>query len=211
MVTDLICIAIIIASAVWYGRRGFAVSIMSLLQWFVTIVTSLFFCDDLSGFLSGTRLNDSINSYFKEKFSEGISENPVARTLPEVFNGWVDSNSDYVTEIAAKDLTQVVMVVMSFFMLVIIIKVLCWLFTRLFSREHNKGFIGLIDMILGSGFGIILGFLYVLLFCTFLLPLMGFLPEGASEGIIETMKHSFFSGSLFDNNFIIKLMRGLFS
>ena len=209
--TDIICLLIILASAIWYGWKGFAVSIMSMLQWFVTIVTSLFFCDNLSKYLSGTSLKGSLNSYFKEKFGEGLSDNPVARTLPEVFNGWVNKNTDYVTEIAAEDLTRVVLIIMSFFILVVLVKVLCWLFTRLFSKEHNSGFFGLIDKILGCGLGIVLGFLYVLLFCTLLLPMLEFFSEDMSQSIMHSMERSFFSGSLFDNNFLIKLMRGLFS
>ena len=211
MVMDILTAAIVIISAFWYARKGFAMSVMTSLQWLVGITVALMFCDDMADFIAKkTSTGLSLNLFFQQKVQNGLEESPAIQQIPEVFHGWVQGATDYIADVTADSLTTIVLTVLSFIAMILAVKIIAWLFCRIFSREHHKGIIGLIDSALGLAIGTFLGAFYVMLLMALLTAVMGFLPENISGAILNSLQHSYFAGDLYEGNILFTLLRNLF-
>lgn len=206
---DLLTIAVIVFCAWYYSRRGFAMSIMGMLQWFLSISVGLLCCKGLTGLLRiafGVRLN----AHFKAALNSSEATKEVLDYVAKVFNGWVGSEGEYITETSASDITTAVLSCFAFLLILALIRYVCSQFTKIFRRHEVNGFLGFVDLLSGLVCGTVYGFFYVLLLFVALLPLMALLPTGLTHGIYASLENSFFSGELFRNNMIAGFIHNIF-
>lgn len=212
MIMDCITCAIVLLTAILCARKGFALTIMSILQWFVCIVVGLLFCTKVKSFIcSNTSIDDSLKSFFSEKFANSITNTSAFNAMPKLFDSWMKDASDYVASETASGVTSIILTIASFILIVIAIKLICWLITRLISKKHHDGVVGFVDGFFGFIFGAGLGIIYVLIIFAILVPVLGLLPSSVSGFITNSLDTSYFSGQLYDHNFLLELVKNLFS
>ncbi len=206
---DLLTIAVVVFCAWYYSRRGFAMSIMGMLQWFLSMSVALLCCGGLTGILR-LACGASLRAHFRAAMDGSKAANEVLSYIPKVFNGWVGSEGEYVTEPTAGDVTTAVLGCVAFLLILALIRYLCSQFTKIFRRHEVSGFLGFMDLLSGIALGTVYGFFYVLLLFVALMPLMALMPTFLSHAIYASLESSFFSGELFQNNFLAGLIHNIF-
>lgn len=136
MIMDIAAGIIIVLSAVFYCRRGFAASVINMLQWFLCIVVGLLFCDNATRLLTGhTGAGNFLNGVFEKKLASTGSPHTQAQSVYDVFHGYISSNSQMVSNPGASDITQIVLAILSFFVIIAAVKLLLWLFAKSSRRK----------------------------------------------------------------------------
>ena len=211
MVMDGITCAIVLITAILYARKGFAMTIISILEWFVCIAAGLIFCGNVKSFImDNTSIDEGLTNLFANKLTDSISDTAAVKAMPRIFTSWMQDASQYIATTTATGLTSIVLSIASFIIIVLVIKLVCWLIVRLVSRKHNHGVVGFVDGCFGFIAGIGLGVLYVLIAFAILVPIMGLLPDSISGFITSSFDASYFSGKMYDHNPLLELIKNLF-
>ncbi|GEM_PF-1388289 len=212
MVMDIVTCCIVAFAAILYARRGFAIAIMSILQWFLCIVLGLLFCSRLKDLIvDKTTLDESMDKFFAGRMSESITDTSAFKAMPKIFDSWMKDTTDYVAGTTAAGITSIILTISCFIIIVIAVKLVCWLFKKLLSKKHHKGVIGFVDGFFGLILGIFMGFFFVLVIFAILVPVLGILPASASGFITHSFDTSYFSGDIYDHNFLLELVKNLFA
>jgi ABC-type bacteriocin/lantibiotic exporter with double-glycine peptidase domain len=212
MVMDIITCCIVIATAVFYMRKGFALTVVSILQWFVCIVVGLLFCGRLKDLVvDKTPIDEALNSFFAKRFETSVTDTSAFQSVPKLFDSWMKDATVYISNTTAQGITSVVLSILCFLAIVIAIRIICWLFARLFSKKHHKGVIGFFDGLAGLALGVVMGFFFVLVVFALLVPVLSLLPASISAMINHSFDTSYFSGQIYDNNFLLELLKNLFN
>ena len=209
MVTDLLVCAIVIAAAVLYSRRGFAMSVMSILQWFLSLTIGLLLCDELVRLLRFIGIGKLLTAHFS-KLLKDDSLLTVVQFIPQVFNGWLSGSSEVITETHAQNVTTAVLACFAYLVILIVSRVLCHRFVLLFHRHETEGLVSFVDMLAGIVCGTCLGIFYVFVFFLILLLVIACFPGSLGQLIYDSLSNSFFSGDLFKNNPLMGLIHNLF-
>jgi uncharacterized membrane protein required for colicin V production len=212
MVMDIVTCCIVIFVAVVYARRGFAIAIMNILQWFLCIVLGLLFCSRLKELVvDKTTLDESMEKFFSNRLSDSITDTSVFKAMPKLFDSWMKDTADYVSGTTAAGITSIILSIVCFIVIVIAVKLVCWMFKKLLSKKHHKGVIGFVDGFFGMVLGLFMGFFFVLVIFAIMVPVLGLLPASASEYITHSFETSYFSGEIYDHNFLLELVKNLFA
>lgn len=209
---DFIIVLILALSAILGARKGFAMTLASFMQWFICIIAGLLLCNKTKGFLIDyTTLDDSINRTILDHIETSIEESAPYKAMPDLFSSWVNQGAEDFAYGTSASITNVVMIIVSFLLVVLAIKVIGFLAVYLFSRKYNDGVTGFFDGVMGFLFGLVRGVLLVLLFFTVLVPILSVVWPGMSEGIVGLMDGTRLAELLYNDNMILVLIRDLFS
>lgn len=212
MIIDIACGVVILLAALHYSRRGFATSILYMLQWFLCLVVGLLFCDNITRLLvNHTGVGAWMDSIFQSKLDGSDAAVSQVGSVYDVFQGYTSSDIQIVTDPGASDLTQIVLAIFSFVAILAVLKVALWLFCRIFPKEKYDGMAGFLDHLSGVVFGTAMGFLYILILLTFLLALMAVVPSGTATAISNSLENSYVTGSMYQSNPFLLLIRNLFA
>ena len=206
MIIDLILCIILVLSTVWYAHKGLARSVRSTLEWLACIALGLFFCDDVSRLLSESPLGDWMRSGFEEKFSGTLGYTPAVDATPGVWKSWTEGVIGDAAEAAASAVTNIVLTVLAFIVMIAAVKLALFIAARVFSKEYHDGLIGWVDGVGGGALGLFLGVIYALLFLAALIPLMTFLSPAHAESVRNALDASVIAGYVFDNNPLLRLI-----
>ena len=208
MTMDIIAGAIIIVSALVYARKGFALSVISVLQWFVGCMAGLLFCHDIGIYLAGkTSFGQSLYAKYDLMIQEGIENYPAIESIPKHFYGWVQDDAEYITDISPDMISSIVLTILAFVIITLVIRLLFILYSRFFIREHHHGIVAYIDTVCGVILGTLMGFFFIFLLFAFLYAWVGLTSPEQGMKILSTADSSSFSGDLFLNNPFIRLIR----
>ncbi|WP_303857854.1 CvpA family protein [Aminicella lysinilytica] len=212
MVMDIVTCCIVIAAAVFYMRKGFAIAVIGIMQWFVCIVVGLLFCGKLKDLLvANTSLDETLKAFFAKRLENSVTDTASYQSMPKLFDDWMKDATVYLSNTTSEGITSIILSVGCFLVIVIAIRLLCWLFARLVSKKHHKGVVGFVDGLAGMVLGVFLGFFFVLIIFAIMVPVLGLLPQGISSFINHSFDTSYFSGQIYDHNFILELVKNLFS
>lgn len=207
---DILVILIILLSTYFGAKKGFSLTVVSFMQWFVCLILGVFFCGKVRGILEDyTELDNNILGALKAQMQETAQGSSAYEALPDLFGGWLGETAETVGADLAASITGVLMTIVAFLTIVFGIKLICFLFSRMFSKKHRGGAIGFFDGFLGFLFGAVRGFLLVFLFFTILVPVLSlFLPD-VSAVILTSLDESRLSHYLYEENILLILMRDL--
>ena len=208
IIMDIIVVVIVLLSTIWGARRGFVLTVISFMQWFVCLICGFVFCTWMKGFLiDNTTIDDSINKYLLEQMGGSISDNGTYQVLPDLFSKSVSEATDQFVYGASASLTSVLLTVISFLIIVFGIKIVGFSMARIFSRKYHDGAVGFVDGFLGFVFGLIRGALLVFLFFALLVPVLGLVMPESAETIVKAMETSNIAGYLYNYNFLLIIVR----
>lgn len=212
MMMDILAAVILLISLIRGAKTGFARTLVSFMQWFICIIAGFILCSSVKEYLiTQTELDDAINSYILDQVGTSIEQSAPYMAMPDLFSQWIqDSSTGFVYGTTAS-LTDVILTVIAFIVVILAIKLLCWFFVWIFSKEHHDGLIGFLDSLVGLLFGAVRGVLLILLLFAFLVPVLCLLPGTLSETLKTAMDQSSVASFLYDDNLLLILVRDLFS
>lgn len=212
MVMDILVCLVILVSAVFGARKGFALTLVSFLQWFVCLILAVIFNGKVKELAyTYTQMDEHISKYFMDSMSDSVQNSGAYQAVPDLFGDWVQYGSTEAISAAAEQITSVIMTVLSFLAIVFLIKLISLMFTRLLSKKYHHGFIAFLDGVGGFIFGIARGAVYVLIGLAVLIPVLSFIWPDVAAPIFESLDNSRISGQLYDNNILLVAVRDLFS
>lgn len=208
IILDIIVVAIMLLSTIWGARKGFVLTVISFMQWFVCLIAGFVFCTMMKGFLiDNTTIDDSINQYLLEQMGGSITDTSTYQALPDLFSKPVSEATDQFVYGASASITSVLLTVISFLIIVFGMKIIAFLMARIFSRKYHDGAVGFVDGFLGFVFGLIRGALLVFLFFALLVPILGLIMPESAEAIIKAMETSNIADYLYNDNFLLIIVR----
>lgn len=211
IIMDMITIAILLASTVLGARKGFALTMVSFMQWFVCIICGFIFCGRMKDLLMDyTELDESIAAMIKDHIQTTIEESSTYHALPDLFGGFMESQAETAAGSTAEAITSSLLTVIAFLAVVFGIKIIAFAIVRLFSRRYNEGLTGVVDGFLGFLFGIARGLILILVFYALLVPVLSLLWPGLSEAITGAIDDAYLAKLLYDENVLLILVRDLF-
>lgn len=208
MVMDILIFIVFILTIFLSVRKGFALTVVNFFKGFVSLIAAWFLCDDAADWLM-TKTEVGINAMDKinEALSSKWEDSDIYMALPEIFkeNGGNFAHS-LILDGAGK-LAGILLTIVCFVLIVLGLRLVLSVIGGLFSHKKNDGFVGTVDWLLGLTLGIVLGFIYVLLFLALLVPVAGLLMPQYCETIMIWLDESFVAGDLYNNNILLLLFR----
>lgn len=208
MLFDFIVLAILVTCMVLGFRRGFIHSFVSTLGWIGSIIGafagSRFLAEQLT---AGTDIDETIYTKIYDNISgsfETVTNS--ADTLPLILNETIDTAAASAAESLALQLAGMTMLILSFLIIFIAVKLICFLIITALSKRHNDGFIGFFDGLLGFVAGSIKGILIVFLFLMLLIPCLNLISPESTETVLAGLENSHLAGTLYDANFLVLIL-----
>ena len=94
LIIDIIALGVIVLSTVLGARKGFALTVVSFMQWFVCVILGFILCGTAKSFLMDyTELDDTIHDGVLSHIQSAVSESSTSLALPDLFHDWIDDNS----------------------------------------------------------------------------------------------------------------------
>lgn len=212
MILDVLAAVILLFSIVSGARKGFAKTCLSFMQWFICIIAGFFLCTPIKGYLiAHTTLDEAIHSYIIDQIHTTIEESAPYQSMPDLFSSWLQDGRSGFLYGSSASLTDIVLTVLAFLLVILTVKIAGSILVLLFSKEYHKGLIGCLDGILGFGFGAVRGVLLLLILFALLVPVLTLLPDTLSTALKTAIDQSMVASVFYDDNLLLILLRDLFS
>ncbi len=212
IILDILAAVILLFSIVQGARKGFAKTCVSFMQWFICIVAGFFLCTPIKEYLMDhTTLDEAIHNYIIDQIHTTIEESAPYQTVPDLFSSWLQRGEDSFLYGTSASLTDIVLTVLAFLLIILGVKIIGGILVLLFSKEHHKGLIGCMDGLLGFGFGAVRGILLLLILFALFVPVLTLLPGTLAITIKTALDQSMVASVLYDDNLLLILLRDLFS
>lgn len=211
MILDIIILAILVITMVFGFRKGFMYAFIHTLGWILSIVIGFSGAGMLKEQLVlHTMLDENLYAKLSERLVQSFdAATSSADTLPLILNQSIDTAASNAGQVLAQQLTDLFLIIFSFLLIVVAIKLICFLLTQIFSRKKNKNFIGFVDGILGLVAGSIKGILLVFLFLMLLLPAVNLMSPESMKLVLSALEDSTLAGTLYDANFLVLVLNNL--
>lgn len=127
MLMDAISCLIVLFSAIFYARKGFALTMISMFQGIACIVFGLLFCEDVGSFLKNkTGFGDYLTTSLTNAFSENVQESTFYKSIPDIFNNWVSDAANTTIRHTADAAASVITTIIGFLLIVLAVKLICF-------------------------------------------------------------------------------------
>lgn len=208
MIMDILVLAVFALSLFLSLRKGFAAALAVFFKGIAAVVLAWFFCDDLAAMLLKV---PAVHTFAVEKISQQLSvrweSSDIYNALPELFTSGENNISNLLINEGAGRLSALFLTILSFFLILVGVRLLASAAEKLFSHKERGGFIGFSDRLLGLLLGIIIAIFNILLFLALLLPLVGIVVPSWSETLPQWFEGSYVAKDIYDNNLLLILIR----
>ena len=162
LVMDILVCVVIVASAALGAHKGFALTIISFMQWFVCLILGIILCGPVRTLIyDHTTMDDFFQEAIATRLSASVTDSPTYNSIPDLFSGWVQDGTNSLIATTAAEITSVILTVISFVLIILGIRLVCYIIVHGFSKKHHKGFIGFADGLGGFAVGLVRGIIYV--------------------------------------------------
>ena len=215
MVMDIMTGIIFIGTVILSMRKGFALTVINFLRVIASIVLGVLFCDDLRDWLLektglGVWIEETLQKQMADTLTSAWMETDLYAALPEMLQKETLTLTGSLAGEGAASLSGMLLSMVSFFLIVLAVGLVCSLLIHIFSKQHNRGFFGLLDWLLGGIMGILSGLFYVFVFLALIVPVTSLFMPSLSETLMASFAESRFAGSLYDNNLLLLIFRDFF-
>ena len=208
MIMDILVLAVFALSIFFSLRKGFAAALVGFFKGIAAVVLAWFFCDDLAAMLLKV---PAVHAFAVEKISQQLSvrweNSDIYNALPELFTSGENNISNLLINEGAGRLSALFLTILSFFLILVGVRLLASAAEKLFSHKERGSFIGFSDRLLGLLFGIVIAIFNILLFLALLLPMVGIVVPSWSETLPQWFEGSYFAKDIYDNNLLLILIR----
>jgi uncharacterized protein YacL len=141
------------------------------------------------------------------RFASASGIENISAALPRILKDTVDAVAKQATDAASASLCDLLFTVISFLIIIAVVKFVFLSIIVLLSKKHANGVRGVVDGIFGLFFGFVKGVFMVFVLLAVMIPVMGLFDAKFIDIIISWLDSSYFAGSLYDNNFIALIVR----
>ena len=207
---DVVVALIFIISTAAGFRQGFVRTFIHTAGWILSIVLAFAWYAQVEDFMRNkTNFYDTIYGKVAERVaaegpSAGVS---FTQDMPLILKELVDTIKNSVADAIAMGVTDFLFKVICFLLLVVAIRLVFMLISSLFSKKNNDGFLGFVDGVFGLLAGAVKGLLLIFLLLALLVPVMS-LTTG--DSLAAALESSRIAGTLYDNNYLLLLLKGAF-
>ena len=212
MWVDCIIAIIVIFTIIQGYRHGFVHTFIHTVGWILAVILGFVWYPHVIGFLKDkTGYYDSIHEKIAERLAEnaGNATDSAMSGIPEVIRDLLDKAIDSATSAIAStvsdNLTNLIFNIIGFLVVAIAIKLILMTLTLLFSKEKNGGFIGGVDGFFGLLAGALKGIILVYILLALMVPVTSLT---GNSFLIEQLDGSALGSYLYDNNLILKMVKG---
>ena len=212
MVMDIVVGIIFVGAVILSMRKGFALTVINFIRVIASIVLGALFCDDVKAWILektglGLWVEEKLQEQMADRLAAAWSETELFEMLPEMLQKETMALTTSLAGEGAASLSGTFLSILSFFLIVLAVGVVCSLLNHIFSKQYNGGFFGFLDWVLGAVMGALSGLFYVFVFLAIIAPVTALFMPGLSETLMESLAESRFAGSLYDNNFLLLIFR----
>lgn len=217
MLMDLAVCLILIGTMIYGLRKGFIYTFIHTVGWVLALILAYIATPYVKRMVAGsTTLYDSLEEAFVRRFTGETaatqsSVDSLPANLPDVAVHKIGELTDALARQIAESFAGLAFTVIVFIALFIILKVVFWLVLRMFSKEYNDGVMNFFDGFFGLAFGFLKGILLVFVFLALLVPVGSLLSPGFTATLVGSLDNSLIAKDLYDNNFILLLLRSFFA
>ncbi len=215
MVMDIITGIIFVGAIFLSMRKGFALTVINFIRVIASIVLGVLFCDDVKAWiLEKTGLDlwieETLQAQMADRLASAWSETELYAMLPEMLQKETMALTGSLAGEGAASLSGTFLSILSFFLIVLAVGLVCSLLNHIFSKQYRGGFFGFLDWVLGSVMGALSGLFYVFVFLALIAPVTALFMPDLSESLMASLAESRFAGSLYDNNLLLLIFRDFF-
>ena len=212
MVMDIIVGIIFVGAVILSMRKGFALTVINFIRVIASIVLGVLFCDDVKAWILektglGLWVEEKLQEQMADRLAAAWSETELFEMLPEMLQKETMALTTSLAGEGAASLSGTFLSILSFFLIVLAVGIVCSLLNHIFSKQYNGGFFGFLDWVLGAVMGALSGLFYVFVFLAIIAPVTALLMPDLSETLMESLAESRIAGSLYDNNFLLLIFR----
>ena len=212
MVMDIVVGIIFVGAVILSMRKGFALTVINFIRVIASIVLGALFCDDVKAWILektglGLWMEEKLQEQMADRLAAAWSETELFEMLPEMLQKETMALTSSLAGEGAASLSGTFLSILSFFLIVLAVGIVCSLLNHIFSKQYNGGFFGFLDWVLGAVMGVLSGLFYVFVFLAIIAPVTALFMPGLSETLMESLAESRFAGSLYDNNFLLLIFR----
>ena len=212
MVMDIVVGIIFVGAVILSMRKGFALTVINFIRVIASIVLGALFCDDVKAWILektglGLWMEEKLQPQMADRLAAAWSETELFEMLPEMLQKETMALTSSLAGEGAASLSGTFLSILSFFLIVLAVGIVCSLLNHIFSKQYNGGFFGFLDWVLGAVMGALSGLFYVFVFLAIIAPVTALFMPGLSETLMESLAESRFAGSLYDNNFLLLIFR----
>lgn len=203
MLFDIATVIIIAIFAIVGFIRGFTFTLFHTLGWIIAIVITIIFGDEVRIFLkSKTSLYDHFHAYVESACGNLIDVSASSADVETMggLAGLLDSILNMILEKTADGIASICFAIIVFFCMVIFLKLVFYIITRILSKKYNDGITGGIDGILGLCIGLLQGVIVVLIICIIIMPIAFAVSPGLYDRFEGTLNDSMIAGALYEHN-----------
>ena len=212
MIMDIIVVAIFALTVFFSMRKGFMFTLAFFTRGIASLVVAYFLSPTLGGIVEKTELGETTKMRIAEQLTEKWQDSELYQALPTIFRGDADTMTQDLIENTSSSLNHLAWVVLSFIVIVIVIRVVLGAMVHVTKRSKEKdGFVGTLDWFLGLILGTVMGLVTVFLFLALLFPVASLVAPGHATEIMGWFNGSFFAQSLYDNNLLLLIFSSLFN
>jgi uncharacterized membrane protein required for colicin V production len=199
MILDIIVVAIIVLSMVRGKAKGFGETLIKLFALGCSVTLGVLFTGRVSDILSLTGLDETITKHLQELTGSGDTN--LSDFIPGIIGKTLDVISHQGSAAGIRHLTNLLMLVFSFILIVAAVYFVAHLLRKNLKRNRKeRTLIGTVDSGVGLLFGLIKGVILVFLFLAFMFPLAGIFAPEHIKAMNEALNTSYIAGFLYDIN-----------
>lgn len=207
MAIDLfLFVVLVIITALGY-RNGFIYTFFHTMGWLISLLIGFVFTPLLKKQMVESDLfYSAIQEQVLLRMPGGFDSNSLtSQGIPQSFRKMMENMSTSFTESAASTVTDLMMTVTAFLILIVVTKILLYFIITLFSKKNNPGATGMLDGLLGLAMGFIKGFVVVYVLLAVMIPAVNLASPDHAFSLLTSLDSSLMAKDLYDNNPLLLL------
>lgn len=209
MFIDIAIGALLIASMVLGYRNGFVYTLIRTFEWLFALVLGIILHPLIKTLLvTKTGLSDLIKNNVSVSLQDITDFSGFENMLPPILRPSFESLSNSAISVWSEGLSDLILAILSFLILLFLIRFLFSIIVNLFSkRKAHNSLVNFTDGILGMIFGFISGFILVSVILMTMFPASALLPSNLSKSWNSQLEESHIAYELWNNNLLLAIVQ----
>ncbi len=207
MAIDLVLFLILAFITARGYRNGFIYTLLHTVGWIFSLAVAFFLTPALRQWMIQTDfLYSTIRDQLLLRMPDTLDPHSlIAEGIPKSVRDLLLQVADSVTDSIAMAVTDLLMSVIAFLILVTAAKAVIYLLVALFSKKSTDGPTGTIDGVLGLAFGFVKGMLILYLILALMIPAVNLASPDHAFSLLTSLNSSLLAKDLYDNNLLLLL------
>lgn len=209
MVIDIFLFTLLVVITALGYRNGFIYTLFHTMGWLISLLVGFVFTPMLKKYMiQSDILYSSIQDQVLLRMPGRLDDHALtAEGIPQSIRRMMEDMTTSLTDGAASAVTDFLMTVAAFLILVLASKIVLYILIALFSKRNNPGATGIIDGLLGLGIGFIKGFVVIYLVLAIMIPAINLASPDHAFSLLTSLDSSLMAKDLYDNNPLLLLFR----